>query len=387
MPDLLVLEKAEIQKFIPRRFVGGTYYRTMQTPTGRELFIIGSLIGVHSDVVESVFDQLTEKFFAEYPAPLQSTAMEERVAAVNLECGAILEQLLGDRIAFDCVLVEINSNTLSVACVGNAVALLFHHKEISTLDAGEEKIDLKKLFPSFLTGEINEGDKIVITSKAIFNIVSTDQLAAIVFKYDPLQARRRIAAIVEATLPPDESFFALLLGLKKAPNLPTTSRHGLIESLSSYLTTLYKRLKTIDLTFPSLYDKLKTLKQKAFQYPENDTPNFRRRRHFLGLIALSLLVLGTTAILVSHSAKTKHQTAVDAASLYELEPIEEQLSQAQAAIIYKNKAQAQQALTEAEKALGKTYDNQGKNLEQTTRWQALHRKWQELEDELSALTK
>lgn len=85
----------------------------------------------------------------------------------------------------DLVLGIIDKNSVYMASIGKAEGLLIHHNKLTPILEKTTKINPVKIFSDIISGELEEGDVLVISTNALFDYISQEKIKQLVKKYTP----------------------------------------------------------------------------------------------------------------------------------------------------------------------------------------------------------
>lgn len=149
---------------------------------------------------------------------------------------------------------------LHLTAVGSVHVFLAHGTRlVDILDAStgpeREPVNKLKVFTNIVSGDLAEGDRIIVTTPSILDYLSMEKLRRLVHDRAPFEAIRAIEELL-ADADPDHSFATLIGGLKSIPaaedtlSVPTTRIPGAPQVSMETLRT--QEQKTHDLLTPSV---------------------------------------------------------------------------------------------------------------------------------------
>ena len=90
-----------------------------------------------------------------------------------------------------------NNNTY-MASIGNVNGLLIHNKQITTIMAKNTEINPSKAFSDIISGELDDGDGLIISTNSLFDYISKEKVKQIIKKYSPSAAAIKINELLES---------------------------------------------------------------------------------------------------------------------------------------------------------------------------------------------
>lgn len=277
-------------------------------------------------IVRSVLNTLNHSFFGDYPVPLQSTAMAERLAGVNLN----FSKLKVPKNEMSATLIEINGRVIHVASRGNTGVWLIRDGDFEHINSGDTD-ESPELFSNFASGEISEGDSLLITSKSLFNFISIKQIVEIISKHGAQEACNEILKIIKPLVAADEGVVAFLI------NAGNRKRVGKFK-------------------LPAL--------------------NFRITKKSLVLVS-ALLFLAFTVYMVGKTISGARNLSFARAEYLKLERIDDALNQGESAFIYENYDRLEEALTQARQQLN-SVDAEKLSIDGQKEWLELEKRYTDL---------
>jgi len=90
-----------------------------------------------------------------------------------------------------------NNNTY-MASIGNVNGLLVQNKQITTIMSKNTEINPSKAFSDIISGELDNGDGLIISTNALFDYISKEKIKQIIKKYSPSAAAIKINELLES---------------------------------------------------------------------------------------------------------------------------------------------------------------------------------------------
>jgi len=101
-------------------------------------------------------------------------------------------------------------NSVYMAGIGNLTGLLIHHKQVTTIMAKNTNINPNKIFSDIISGELDDGDSLVISTESLFDYISKEKIRQIINHYSPSAAGIKINELLE-TVPDFVTFNSLIV--------------------------------------------------------------------------------------------------------------------------------------------------------------------------------
>lgn len=109
----------------------------------------------------------------------------------------------------------IYDNNIYLAGIGNINGLLMHNKQITTIMAKNNNINPSKVFSDIISGELDDGDALIISTNSLFDYISKEKVRQLVNHYSPSAAAIKINELLETV--PDFVTFNSLIIKKSSP--------------------------------------------------------------------------------------------------------------------------------------------------------------------------
>jgi len=104
----------------------------------------------------------------------------------------------------------IYNNNVYMAGIGNIYSLLMHNKQITTIMAKNNNINPNKIFSDIISGELDDGDALIISTDSLFDYISKEKVKQLVNHYTPSAAAIKINELLE-TVPDFVTFNSLII--------------------------------------------------------------------------------------------------------------------------------------------------------------------------------
>jgi hypothetical protein len=318
---------------------------------------------------------------------------ENAISQINDELGKLAA--LGQTQWIDklnCIVAVKEGTDLNIASTGKILAYLLRSGELTDISCSPTQSHPLKTFENFAVGKIRLGDLILLSTAQLFNYVSIDRLLNIFHNTDFLTATQTVIQLLKENAEPQVSFGTLLnlqvpegqtpeaeLDLENYVVENTAPGQNPLAKVFDYVKTAFVptlktgRVPQVSLPKVSFGDKLKQISGntqnfiskgkgfweftkssaaaiKNFGNPQNLRQLTPIKKFFLAsAVILFVAVIANIAIAV-HLQKSK---AVQATSTADLTQIQTLLSSAQASLLYKDNASAQNYLSQAKSKLPK----------------------------------
>ena len=102
-----------------------------------------------------------------------------------------------------------NNNTY-MASIGNINGLLINNKQITTIMNENTKLNPSKAFSDIISGELDDGDGLIISTNSLFDYISKEKIKQIIKRYAPSAAAIKINELLE-TVPDFVTFNSLII--------------------------------------------------------------------------------------------------------------------------------------------------------------------------------
>ncbi|MFA6466334.1 MAG: hypothetical protein WCV71_00540 [Patescibacteria group bacterium] len=104
----------------------------------------------------------------------------------------------------------IYDSSIYMAGIGNINGLLMHNKQITTIMAKNNNINPSKVFSDIISGELDDGDALIISTNSLFDYISKEKVRQLVNHYSPSAAAIKINELLE-TVPDFVTFNSLII--------------------------------------------------------------------------------------------------------------------------------------------------------------------------------
>lgn len=309
------------------------------------------LASVRKDTIPTnyVFKTIVDTFCDEYPTALQSLSTEDRLSNLNYELNEIIKSEGSKWVnTFSCALIELNEKDISVATRGSISVYLIRDKRLIQLNSDVEHKNSDKIISSFLSGQIQNQDTLLVTLNNLLNYISTDQIIKILNHNQVEQAGKKIFKSIESMVPENESVVSLLINFQY-PEDQSQKDKG-INKIPKQTTRPKK----------SFIKKYKT--------------------KILIVLGIFIMLYAATSIINKVITQSEAYKITDQKRI--LQEIDSKLDDVKAALIYKNKEEAQKILKEVEDLLADSYNLNDNNSSNIKSWQRLQERWETLKTEI-----
>lgn len=154
----------------------------------------------------------------------------------------------------------IYNNNVYMAGIGSINGLLIHNKQVTTIMAKNNTINPNKIFADIISGELDDGDSLIISTESLFDYISKEKIKQLVSQYSPSAAAIKINELLE-TVPDFVTFNSLII---KKPGLADREigpedikKTTLKEPLET--TDTIKSTPTSNIDYPSSLPRTKTV--------------------------------------------------------------------------------------------------------------------------------
>lgn len=247
-------------------------------------------------------------------------------------------------------------NKLAVSTTGNALVYLVRKRDFSLLseELVEETSKPTKIFSNYSSGRVLQGDRIILSTKQIFNYLSLDRIRA--FLAEDILAetcQEIIKALADTKTVGFASFiFEINQGLGGSQSLETTGPvTSFVESRGSKASQIAVISHLVQVSLKGLllflWKLITALLGTIFRLSRNLVRNRPKKYLFIAIGAIFILLLvniGITALNKTSQKKLEENKSA-------LTSIEEKLDEAEAAFIYNDESRITALLLDAEKLL------------------------------------
>ena len=112
--------------------------------------------------------------------------------------------------SLDLVVGIIFDDSIFLASIGNINGLLIHSNKVNTILSRNTDINPTKIFSDIVSGQLDEGDGLVVSTNALFDYISQEKIKQIVKRYAPSAAAIKLNELLE-TVPDFVTFNALII--------------------------------------------------------------------------------------------------------------------------------------------------------------------------------
>lgn len=103
-----------------------------------------------------------------------------------------------------------HQNNVFLASVGNIYGLLVHNNQTTSILSQNTNINPTKAFSDIVSGQLDEGDVLIVSTSSLFDYISKEKIKQIVSKYSPSAAAIKINELLE-TVPDFVTFNSLVI--------------------------------------------------------------------------------------------------------------------------------------------------------------------------------
>lgn len=230
---------------------------------------------------------------------------------------------------------------LAISATGNAVIYLWRGGGLVNLseDLSEEKTRAVKIFSNFSTGRLASGDRLIFSTKQLFNYLSVDRVREFLGEDDLSEVcREMIGALAEAKT---VGFATFVLEIN--PRKAADDADPLIEVREAPAGRESAAVQALRIAWgimTSILAGLWLLARKIFRS--------RQKKYVTGALVLALVILGGA---LAREAWSKHRQNQRSQEQQTAQSITEKLDQAEAALIYGDDDKVFALMNEAEELL------------------------------------
>ncbi|MFA6307950.1 MAG: hypothetical protein WCS88_04255 [Patescibacteria group bacterium] len=103
-----------------------------------------------------------------------------------------------------------HNNSVFMAGIGNIHGLLIHSKQLTTIMDKNDNINPNKIFSDIISGELDDGDALIISTNSLFDYISKEKTKQLVDHYSPSAAAIKINELLE-TVPDFVTFNSIII--------------------------------------------------------------------------------------------------------------------------------------------------------------------------------
>ncbi|MDP2932659.1 MAG: hypothetical protein Q8N81_00835 [bacterium] len=275
------------------------------------------------------------------------------------------------------LVAAVAGDNLMISMTGSMSALLLRHNEFSQIcpDNPTHTPHPLKTFPDFSTGELAEGDYIVLSAKSLYNYLSLERLRRLLRDEGLASSSKKIINTLKSDSQPADSFAAIVCAFssklaiadEELQPLVTPTNRNIIEDseifdLSKRQHYLNKLAEFLALIGAWIFARAKTMLQKAIgafritrpggtetrteNMPKPKLPGSKKQYLAAFLLLVALLLIN---LIFSNFRNAQKRTEQSMKQL--LDQTTQNITEAEAALIYNNEKAALEAIVAAEKSL------------------------------------
>lgn len=272
----------------------------------------------------------------------------------------------------------VQKNSLFASSTGSMSAMLLRHREFSQIchEPNSANPHPLKTFGDFSSGELSDGDFVILATKGIFNFLALDRLQQLLIKEKFETASKEIVEILKTDSKPIDAFAGFACNYTSKVSIADEDLHplispqshtiiedseafnpsggknlprqvlGILAAIGGWLAGI---LTLIMIKITELFRAKKGLAPlKTESSPQTATWN-KRKQFVTGFVILVVLLLVNLIYFNFRNAQKKSDSLMQ--NLYKT--AEQKITEAEAALIYNNEKSAMTAVNEAEKALSR----------------------------------
>lgn len=157
-------------------------------------------------IIANQIIRAVSEYFYQSQADNAESALEEILQKLN----QLLPDLAPAKVknwfySLDLIVGITQNNEIYLAGIGGGNAYLFQQGKISQILDKNPKINPAKIFSDIISGQLEEGDALVVSSDALFDYIAKEKIRVIAQKYSPDGAVKQIETLL-ATVPDFVSF-------------------------------------------------------------------------------------------------------------------------------------------------------------------------------------
>lgn len=275
------------------------------------------------------------------------------------------------------LVAAVTGNNLMISMTGSMSALLLRRNEFSQIcpDNPAHTPHPLKTFPDFSTGELAEGDYLVLSAKSLYNYLSLERLRRLLRDEGLAASSKKIINTLKSDSQPADSFAAAVCAFssklafadEELQPLVSSANRTIIEDneifdLSRRQRYLNKLSEFFALIGAWIWARTKTIFQKAIgalrakrpagaETGTKDMPQLKLPRSKKQYLAAFLLLVALLLINLIFFNFRNAQKRTEQAMKQLLDQTTQNVTAAESALIYNNEKAALEAVTAAEKSL------------------------------------
>jgi hypothetical protein len=281
---------------------------------------------------------------------LDQDTFEKSLAAINIALSRIISR---GRVNWfgrlNAVACAFRQNQLAVSATGNALSYLVRKNDWTALSEGltEEAVRPLKIFSNYSSGRLISGDRVILSTKQLFNYLSLDRLREF-FAEDTLEETCHEAINALADIK-NTSFAAFIFEIGSGVAVPKAEKPKLplAEPSLSFWHYSWRTLgfifKILWLVFTKIIGGIRASLNHLFRK--------KTKKYLFAAIGLVIIILLANLGLTSWKKNTRK---TQEANVSNLSAAAGKLNEAEAALIYNDESRAISLLQETEKLLSQT---------------------------------
>lgn len=330
-----------------------------------------------------------------YKKAASGNAFESAIAQVNDELGKLAE--MGQTHWIDklnCILACKDGANFSIATCGKVAAYLYRGHEFTDISCSSPTTHPLKTFENVAFGKLRLDDITILSTTQLFNHLAIDRLKHILKDNNFLHAAQLIIEVLKENAGPDVAFGTLLIMQVPFGQTPSDeidlesyvaqdlNQESIFDKALQYVKNLVgfenaaKRVPKVNLPHVSFSGSLNNVRSNTKNFstkskqllsgvaaavlakrPKFSWTSLKNLGKWQKIFLISIVVLIVALILelsVANQVKKNKQTSTQAAN--QLKSVQTLLTNAQAALLYKDVNSAQDYLAQAQKQLPKSSD-------------------------------
>ena len=199
-----------------------------------QLFIIFESLKTKIDqqpLIDQIIDEATTYFYEAQNSQTNDPELilEEVLQKINqllpeLNTAPKIKTWLAN---IDLAIGMIYEDNIYISSIGNINALLLHSNQFTTIISKNNEINLTKLFSDIISGQLDQGDVLIISTNSLFDYISKEKIKQLVKRYSPPSAVIKIKQLLE-TVPDFVTLNSLII--KKSNGLDAELKEEKINS-------------------------------------------------------------------------------------------------------------------------------------------------------------
>lgn len=180
-----------------------------------QLFIVLELPQNHKVNQITTVDELIDKtanYFSILKAENTETLLEDILRKINQFLPDLAAEIkIRNWLAGLAMAIGIiHEDQVYLSTVGNLNAFIVHHHQLTPLADRSQAVNPHKVFADIISGQLEEGDGLIISTDSLFDYISREKIRQIVKQYTAEAAGRKIQALLEG-VPDFVTFNALII--------------------------------------------------------------------------------------------------------------------------------------------------------------------------------